>query len=352
MMSPPLSAPSRFVCASVLLAIAVVVGVIGVRAAAASPPFVRACGTEVYGALGPPARWQPHSVVVGALAFDGIGYAQDLSARGIRRAYRSGQGAFKTIVLVRRGRQVTVSVPTGERGHVALSYDPAARSAQTVAHGEQAVVFRACPSSGGGSQMWARATQFNGGIIVDGSRCVRLEVRVDGGPARGVRVPFGRGACAPWQHSLAFAPLSGWARGSSSDVRDAYVGRHHWATTPLEATAWIARGVRYRDPATADPPNQTLQHFPRGAIIVWAVIYQDPHPSPSRIRLDLAHARRYACCEAAYVAGAEHELTGSGPRGRYSVIVRIYFGAPPTSDRLALAQRALDQLVMPSPRNP
>jgi hypothetical protein len=351
-MGLPLPAPARFARTSALLATALAVAATGVRVAAASPPFVRACGTDVYGALGPPARWQPHSLVAGALAFDGIGYARNLSAHAIERAYRSGQGAFKTLVLVRRGQQVTVSVPADERGHVALYYDPAAHGAQTVAHGEQIVTFRACPPSGTGSQAWSRATQFNGGIIVDAPRCVRLEVRTDAGPARSVRAAFGRGACAPWQRPLAFAPLPGWKRGASGDVRDAYVGRHHWETTPLEATAWIARGVRYRDPATADPPNQTLQQLPHGAIIVWAVIYQDPHPSPSLIRLELAQARRYACCEAAYVAGAEHELTGSGPGRRYSVIVRIYFGSPPTPASRALAQRALDQLRLPSPHSP
>jgi hypothetical protein len=118
----------------------------------------------------------------------------------------------------------------------------------------------------------------------------------------------------------------------------------------LESTAWAAFGVRYRDDATADPPNRTLQHLPRQAVIVWAVIYSPPATGDRPIRLLLRAARHLPCCEAARIAGGEYELTGTGPGHAYSVIVRIYFGAPPTQVMRAQAQRALNRLQLPSPR--
>jgi len=155
---------------------------------------------------------------------------------------------------------------------------------------------------------------------------------------------------APWAHPLAVRPLPGWHTGISGNVRSAYVGKGKYTSVPQESSAWIATGVRYRDPPTADPPNATLGHIPSTGIIVWAVIYQDPKPGRSRIRLDLREAKHFACCEGAAVGGGEYELTGSGPSRAYSVIVRIYFGSPPTRALRSQAQRALDQLRLPAPR--
>jgi hypothetical protein len=155
---------------------------------------------------------------------------------------------------------------------------------------------------------------------------------------------------APWAHPLAFRPLPDWHTGASGNVRSAYVGKRKYASVPMESSAWIATGVRYRDPATADPPNATLKQLSPTGIIVWAVIYENPTESRSRITLDLARARHFACCEGAYVAGGDYELRGSGPSRAYSAIVRIYFGSPPTRTLHIRAQRALDQLRLPGPR--
>ena len=150
-------------------------------------------------------------------------------------------------------------------------------------------------------------------------------------------------ALAPWAHPLAFAPLPGWQTGMSG-THSAYV------RGVMESSAWIARNIRYRDPATADPPNRTLTHLPRTGVIVWAVIERPAGTGETPIRLDLGKAKRFACCEGAYVAGGEFELTGSGPGGGYSVIVRIYFGSRPTTVLRAEAQRALNRLELPSSR--
>ena len=157
-------------------------------------------------------------------------------------------------------------------------------------------------------------------------------------------------ALAPWTHPLAFRPLPGWHTGASGTVRSQYAGRSRSTTTPLESSAWTALHVRYSDPSTADPPNRTLAHLPRDAVIVWAVIYEPAERGQKRLRLALAQAKRFVCCEAAYVAGGEYELTGLGPGSAYSVIVRIYFGSRPTRALRAEAQHALDRLRLPSPR--
>src|SRR6266545_8133539 len=79
---------------------------------------------------------------------------------------------------------------------------------------------------------------------------------------------------APWLHPLAFAPLPGSHTGMSGNTHSLYVGRpSKRVVRPWESSAWIARSVRYRDAATADPPNKTLRHLPRNGVIVWAVIY-------------------------------------------------------------------------------
>ncbi len=45
---------------------------------------------------------------------------------------------------------------------------------------------------------------------------------------------------------------------------------------------------------------------------------------------------------------SEWELYGWGPRHRYSVLVRIYFGSTPTKTMKAQAQRTLDGLRLPA----
>ena len=140
---------------------------------------------------------------------------------------------------------------------------------------------------------------------------------------------------------LTFAPHPGWTTGSSGSGRSAYGG------AGVESTAWTATGVRYRDRATADPPNRTLAHLPRRAVIVWAVAFTPVQNEP-RLRLSLARARHLPCCEGEYVAGGSWELAGR--HGNYSVIVRIYFGSPPTRSMRSQAQHALDQLALPLSR--
>jgi hypothetical protein len=165
--------------------------------------FVRRCETSVYGRLDAPA-WRKHSVTAGPLVFyyadqyAGIEATQFDAVSG-RSGYYRGQ---KLLILVRRGAVATVAVTGRERRHAALLYDPAHwndSNQYRVSDGESAVTFKACrqgetaPIGGPARAM----TQFNGGFVVAGVRCLALHVfvRGDGRPIP-VRLSFGAGRCA------------------------------------------------------------------------------------------------------------------------------------------------------------
>jgi hypothetical protein len=112
----------------------------------------------------------------------------------------------------------------------------------------------------------------------------------------------------------------------------------------------MARGVRYRDSPSADPPDATLSLLPRHGIVVFATIFEAAGKTTSLGDVRLDRARRYPYCDGTDVPGGEYELAGAGPDGAYAVIVRVYFGSPPTREMRAQAQRALDRLVLPQPR--
>jgi len=153
-------------------------------------------------------------------------------------------------------------------------------------------------------------------------------------------------ALAPWAHPLAFLPLPGWHTGASGNVPSLYGPSPFRA--PKESTAWIARNVRYRDAATEDPPSRTLAHLPSSGVIVWAVIFQGQMREQKPISLNLDRAKHFACCEGEPVAGGEYELHGFGPRGAYTVYIRIYFGSRPTVASRAEARHALRRLELPT----
>jgi hypothetical protein len=165
--------------------------------------FVRTCETSVFGTLDS-RGWRAHSVFAGPLTFY---YADQFTAQpdsvfaplAGQDGYYAGQ---KLLVLVRRGAVVTVVIPESIRREAALLYDPAAwndRNAYRIEDGESAVTFKACkkgetaPAGGPLNAM----TQFNGGFVVAGARCVPLEVHVRGDERSiSAALPFGSGRCA------------------------------------------------------------------------------------------------------------------------------------------------------------
>jgi hypothetical protein len=164
--------------------------------------FVRTCETSAYGKLD--ARgWKTHSTFAGPLVFYYADQfagqpASDFAPRPGGSGYYAGQ---KLLVLVRRGAVATVVVPEAERRNAGLLFDPAVwndRNAYKVEDGDAAVRFRACkkgessPVGGPPNAM----TQFNGGFVVAGARCLPLEILTPGQGAIRVSLSFGAGRCA------------------------------------------------------------------------------------------------------------------------------------------------------------
>jgi hypothetical protein len=165
--------------------------------------FDRTCEMSVYGTLDAPA-WEKHSIIAGPLVF----YYADQYAQQPASLFAPipGQNGFysgqKLLVLVRRDAVVTVVLPESERRYAGLLYNPAGwndRNAYKIEDGETAVRFKACrkgetaPVGGPLNAM----TQFNGGFVVAGVRCVPLDVLVRGEPGTiPVTLSFGAGRCA------------------------------------------------------------------------------------------------------------------------------------------------------------
>jgi hypothetical protein len=137
-------------------------------------------------------------------------------ARLERRA-RLGRDRYpgeKLLLLVAAGERVTLAAPTDQRRRVSLLYGSEGgavfpprrgRPGFAVSDGAAAVTLAACRRRRSLREAreecgprpfracrW-RNTQFNGGLIVAGARCVELEVWVDGRPEPlRAQLPFGR----------------------------------------------------------------------------------------------------------------------------------------------------------------
>jgi hypothetical protein len=160
-----------------------------------SPPFVRTCLTSVYGQLG--EGWKKKSVIIGPIALVSIRSLASVSPaefEGIGGRYF----AQKVLVLVDPGTTVTLSVTPSERQYASLQYDPATfgnGGPYPMAAGNTAVTFVACKP---GQSPYGQngPTQFNGGFIVVGARCVALNINIGRvSTGRTVKFPFGRGSC-------------------------------------------------------------------------------------------------------------------------------------------------------------
>jgi hypothetical protein len=183
-----------------VVAAGVALGGVSAALAGGSDPVDRECNTSVYGALG--NDWLPASVVTGPLAFvRAKDYAKSPSRFGTVGGGR--YRASKLLVLVQTGWVARVVVPAGQRAKVALQYAPEDFNKAVVpVDSEHDVTFTACPRRrpfiGPAS---ARYTQFNGGIVVAGRRCVTLAVYptkqghpLPSAPLR-ARLSFGVGSC-------------------------------------------------------------------------------------------------------------------------------------------------------------
>lgn len=148
---------------------------------------VRSCKTAVYGQLAHGWRSSPETVRSGVISFL---YGRSYRHAPARQFRGSGSGASlrypgqKLLVVVDRGATVTVEIGLEDRGWASLQYQPAIPDPPyRVSQGTTAVEFEGCPHA---------STQFNGGFIVAGPRCVELDVHHQGKLTR-AWIPFGTG---------------------------------------------------------------------------------------------------------------------------------------------------------------
>ena len=144
-------------------------------------------------------------------------------ARRTLKSTRAGSYGVSTIrIRVSAGRQATLTVPPEHRASVALIYTARARNRENpgapggyrVDDGEDAVTFGACPDA---------ATEFLGGVVVAGARCVPLQITAPGRPPQQRLLSFGAGECVSKGARKAQANRL-WAAARAVLRRPPYVG--------------------------------------------------------------------------------------------------------------------------------
>jgi hypothetical protein len=146
----------------------------------------RSCDTAGQNGLSPDYRH--HALVVGPLS---LGSVRDLPRPGDPLPRVGARlGALEVIVVVPAGRQATLTIPRVDRSHVRLIYDQSKfrdDGAYLLRTLDSAVHFTACQSR----RFNNGVSQFDGGFVVDGRRCVRFSVREPGSAVRTGRFPLG-----------------------------------------------------------------------------------------------------------------------------------------------------------------
>ena len=158
--------------------------VVAVPALADEPdPYVRTCSSSAYGDLG--RGWRQRAVVAGSLAFVGA-----------KNGLAFSRFPQKILVVVEPNRVVTVTIATRSRARAALGYNEIQTGTGRIplTRGTSSVRFEACGVVVSRA-VWNRGTQFPGYFLVDGPRCVHVEVRAGGKLIRRA-LGFGVARCA------------------------------------------------------------------------------------------------------------------------------------------------------------
>jgi hypothetical protein len=149
-----------------------------------APPaqLIRECESAVFGEPN-----MENAFTIGPLVLVGIPQAES------SRVFKPHEGRYagiKLLAVVNGSDAVTVSVSEGQRGSVALLYDPKARATKNgylFSAGDSRVTFKACPGT---------EAQYNGGFIAKRPICVRLDVQNEESSLTGT-IPLGVAASCP-----------------------------------------------------------------------------------------------------------------------------------------------------------
>jgi len=124
----------------------------------------------------------------------GSGHQRRAAQRTLQQTPQGSYAVSEAVVRVAAGSHATLSVALAQRSSVALIYSRHARhqersgapGAYRVADGDPSVTFRACPQVD---------TDFLGGIVVAGPRCVTMAVTGPGRRPGHLRLAFGKDSC-------------------------------------------------------------------------------------------------------------------------------------------------------------
>lgn len=153
--------------------------VVAVPALAGEPePYVRNCASSAYGDLG--QGWRERAMIAGHVAFVGMG-------RRYNRMYLDPVGPgranpLKVLVVVDPNAAPTVTIAPRSRAYASLGYNAIRQKDRTgvpLAVGTQSVRFQACRLVRS-REPWNRGTQFPGYFLVNGARCVYVDVATQG----------------------------------------------------------------------------------------------------------------------------------------------------------------------------
>jgi hypothetical protein len=188
---------SRTAAAVLVLSVAGVLAACNVGGAAqtAAPQvrstFTRACDTTVSGAL--PAGWRSSSLKAGDITLYLWGAVDEDGHRGLLPAHRFAPvspgryNGWKMMLIAPAGHAVEISVALASLPRVRLAFELGLGGAARLSDGESRVQLDACP----------RRAFYNGGLLVAGAQCARLDVldRATGRTSH-VVAAFGQARCA------------------------------------------------------------------------------------------------------------------------------------------------------------
>ena len=145
----------------------------------------RGCDASVSGGLG--SNWRDGAVVAGPVAFVDLRLAATPSPLV---SPRDRTGIVKALIVLDAGTSVRLAVAGAARRHARLMY-----TAESLGLGRRNAPLRVGTPSVMLTACSGRDTQFNGGFIVDGRRCVPLEISQPGRSTERITISLGAGRC-------------------------------------------------------------------------------------------------------------------------------------------------------------
>lgn len=156
--------------------------------------YTRTCDDSVDGDLGD--QWRENSLVVQRLAFVGARDYRDAPRRWFRKHDDGTYRTQKILVRIENGDDLIVRIPKRHRRFAAFVYDRSLFGRRLrISEGDYQVTFDVCKDALE-NPYGADATQYNGGLLVAGPRCVPVIVLDENGELiERVKISFAAERC-------------------------------------------------------------------------------------------------------------------------------------------------------------